>query len=527
MRALLATLLALVTAAPALADAAVSAEKARIRTTGGPADRGWNLWSAGSLGDWFTAAHAGRVTVVVRAAGQKAAGEWPQASVQVGNAFVREFTAGSAEDGEFRFEADVAQGPFAVLVTFLNDFFKDGEDRNLIVREARVEGADLLDHLPSVKELTDADIRRVRMGTFVIETRPGARVKVEQLRHEFGFGTALASQMFLDLTPPAVRRKYEETVLANFNGAVFENALKWPAVEPEQGKLQWQVTDRITEFAAKNALTLRGHCLFWAVDEWVQPWVKALPPKELDAAIAKRISDVLGRYRGRIGEYDVCNEMLHGRFYEGRLGPEATVRMFRLAHEADPDAALYVNDYNILDGVEVARYEEQIARLLDSGAPVGGIGCQEHYSGGVAPYPVVTASLNRLARFGLPIRITEFDIDTADEARKAADLDAFFRTCFAHPSVTGIWQWGFWEGAHWRPRAALWRKDFSPTPAAEAYRALVYSEWWTRWEGTADEHGRCEVPAFFGRHRVTVDDASVEVDLARREKTRTVRIGEK
>lgn len=394
----------------------------------------------------------------------------------------------------------------------------------LATASAQAEG---VDRDPSVKDLTDADIRKHRVGTIVVETAPGARVKVEQIRHEFGFGTALANHLFQDHTPEETRRVYERLVVENFNGAVFENALKWYCVEPEQGKLQWETADRIVGFCEENHLDLRGHCLFWAVDQHVQPWIQALDQDALSKTVSRHVHDVVSRYKGRIPEYDVNNEMLHGQFFEKRLGPQVNVRMFQLAHEVDPDAVLYVNDYNILNGAEVARYEDQIAGLLDAGAPMGGIGCQEHYGEGVASHATIASSLDRLARFGLPIRITEFDIDTADEVRKARGLEDFFRTCFAHPSVTGIWQWGFWEGAHWKPRAALWRKDFSPTPAAEAYRRLVYDEWWTRWEGTADANGRCEVPAFFGRHRVEANGEGAEVVLARRDRTATVRVGVK
>jgi hypothetical protein len=79
--------------------------------------------------------------------------------------------------------------------------------------------------------------------------------------------------------------------------------------------------------------------------------------------------------------------------------------------------------------------------------------------------------------------------------------------------VDGILMWGFWEGAHWRPKAALWKRDFSPTPSADAYRDLVFNRWWTRFEGRAGADGVCRVPAFLGRHRVEAGGKSVEVDL--------------
>ncbi len=79
--------------------------------------------------------------------------------------------------------------------------------------------------------------------------------------------------------------------------------------------------------------------------------------------------------------------------------------------------------------------------------------------------------------------------------------------------------WGFWEGANWIPVSSLYRRDWSPTPAAEAYRNLVFKEWWTNWRGRADERGQCEVRAFFGKHRVVAGDKSALITLRRSEPT--------
>ena len=168
----------------------------------------------------------------------------------------------------------------------------------------------------------------------------------------------------------------------------------------------------------------------------------------------------------------------------------------------------------ISSGGRGPRYVKHIADLIAAGAPVGGIGVQGHFRGRVNPTHV-KKTLDALAKFKLPIKITEFDINTSDEAAKAADLTALYRTCFAHPSVEGILMWGFWEGRHWRPKAALWKRDFTPTPAARAYRKLVFERWWTRWRGKADAGGRCEVPAYFGRHEVRIGAASKQISLPR------------
>ena len=91
-----------------------------------------------------------------------------------------------------------------------------------------------------------------------------------------------------------------------------------------------------------------------------------------------------------------------------------------------------------------------------------------------SPVAKVKATLDTLARFDLPIKITEFDMNTKDEAAKARGVEALYRVCFAHPAVEGVLMWGFWQGRHWRPDAALWKKDWTPTPAAEVYHKLVY-----------------------------------------------------
>jgi hypothetical protein len=85
--------------------------------------------------------------------------------------------------------------------------------------------------------------------------------------------------------------------------------------------------------------------------------------------------------------------------------------------------------------------------------------------------------------------------------------------------------WGFWEGACWRPQAALWKRDWTATPAAEAYRGLVFGEWWTNWEGKANDEGVCEVRAFYGTHEVEAGGEKTEVQLKKADGTARVAVG--
>jgi len=524
MQALLLAL-ACVLAQDAPTEVVLPAAAARIHTTGGPITNGWNLWSNGSVGDWFEVEEAGTVSVTITAAGEAALGEWPRARLEAGSAPAVELTVEGTDFRARRFALELPAGPCPITVTFLNDHSAAGEDRNLLLPELRVSGATLLAEPPTVDELTREAILEHRTGWLVIETTPGAQVRVTQLRHAFPFGTALASPLFTDRVPAETRDAYRRIVLENFNAAVTENALKWPPLEPLAGRPNWRTVDSIVEFCEEHDLRLRGHCLFWANEECVPAWARELSDGELREAIERRLDTVLTRYRGRIDEYDVNNEMLAHDFFARRLGGEVRARMFRRAHELDPDAPLYVNDYSILDGSRLDAYVAQIEGLLAAGAPLGGIGCQGHFRGTVPDPFRLRRALDRLARFGLPIAITELDVENADEAARACELDAVLRSGFAHPAVHGIWLWGFWEGAHWRPDAALWHRDFTPTAAGRAWRELILGEWWTRFEGRADDEGRCEVRAFFGTHRVEAAGQSLEVRLERGAPRAVVRLG--
>jgi hypothetical protein len=144
---------------------------------------------------------------------------------------------------------------------------------------------------------------------------------------------------------------------------------------------------------------------------------------------------------------------------------------------------------------------------------------------------------DRLAQFKLPVRVTEFNfpgqrskyynqrgtrLSDAEEEAKAKAIVDYYRICFAHPACDGILMWGFWEGGNWIPVSSLYRRDWSPTPAATAYRDLIFKEWWTKWQGKTDAQGKCEVRAFFGRHRVTVGGKEITVNLKRAEPSQQV-----
>lgn len=383
----------------------------------------------------------------------------------------------------------------------------------------------------------DEAIRQLRMGTIIIEAAPGTEVQVEQLRHEFWFGAALANQMFSGREDSPDAAQYKKVFLANFNSAVTENALKWHSMERERGRVDYSVVDSILKWTKEHEIPLRGHNIFWGVPRFVPAWQKEMDDRTLRETVKARAHDIGRRYRGRFAEYDLNNEMLHANYYEERLGPMITRDMAQWVREEDPEAVLYLNDYDILTGRRLDDFVVHIRRFLDQGVPFGGIGVQGHLHGDTFDPTALQQALDRLGQFNLPIRITEFNfpgqrskhygqrgtrLTDEEEQAKARALTDYYRICFAHPAVEGILMWGFWEGANWIPVSSLYRRDWSETPAAQAYRDLVYRQWWTSWNGKANAQGRCEVRAFFGKHRVVAGGKEASVDLRRTEQTKTL-----
>ena len=391
----------------------------------------------------------------------------------------------------------------------------------------RAPGADL-----------DASIAQNRMGTLVIKTRPGAKVTVEQIRHEFWFGSTLPTGAFTGRMAPQDIARWKETFLANFNAGVIEGSFKWHEMEPEKGKVNYSIVDSMLAWADQEAIPLRGHCIFWGIPNRVQDWVKQLGDADLRMALEQRARSIGARYRGRFAEFDLNNEMMHANYYAERLGPRITAQMAAWVKEGDPNAKLFVNDYDITTGNRLDDYVKHIRGLLDMGVPLAGIGVQGHLHGDSFDPAALQKALDELAKFNLPIRITEFNfpgqrskyyttgraakLTPEEENAKAEALTRFFRICFAHPAVAGIMMWGFWEGANWIPQSSLYQRDWTPTPAAAAYRRLVFDNWWTRWTGQAGADGQVAVPAFYGKHRVTADGKETVVNLSRAERVKLV-----
>jgi GH35 family endo-1,4-beta-xylanase len=361
------------------------------------------------------------------------------------------------------------------------------------------------------KAETRRAIATIRMGDATVQVldadgKPlaGAGVEAHLESHAFWFGTALSRSMFRPGADTEDAAKYKEIARTHFNSAVHENAAKWYHTQRTGGEPDFADAERVLAWCEENGLRMRGHCIFWGKPRHVPEWQKKLSDDELRKAVLARAERVTRHFRGRIDEWDLNNEMLDTNLYAQRLGEDIILDMARMAHKGNPDVVFYVNDYGILNGSRLPRYVKQIRDLLDRGLPIGGIGVQGHF--GDLPKPeVVKQSLDALAEFGLPIRITEYDCWGGGNHQQRADaLEVVYRVAFAHPAVTGILGWGFWEGRHWKPPAALYARNWTIRPQGRRYKQLVLKEWQTREKGKTDAAGEWTFRGFYGTYRVTV-----------------------
>jgi GH35 family endo-1,4-beta-xylanase len=335
----------------------------------------------------------------------------------------------------------------------------------------------------------------------------GADVAVKMTRHAFGFGSAVSAQGVMDTSENG--DKYREFIRKHFNKVVFENDLKW-------GDWAWEnLPNRQRMFKAydwlhSGGIEVRGHCLVWPGWGNMPPDVKQ--KKDDKAALAKRINDHVteeaAAMRGKLVEWDVINEPYSNHDVQDVLGDDCMVEWFKLARAADANVELFINDYSILSqgGLDTAHqdhYEKTIRFLIEKGAPLDGIGMQGHFGTKLTAPTKMLEILDRFAKLGKQIEVTEFDSDITDEELQADFTRDFHTTLFSHPSVKGILMWGFWESRHWKPNGAMVRKDWTLKPNGQAWVDLVFKQWWTDVKGKADAAGRYAVRGFLGDYEIT------------------------
>ncbi|MEM9752630.1 MAG: endo-1,4-beta-xylanase [Planctomycetota bacterium] len=374
---------------------------------------------------------------------------------------------------------------------------------------------------PDAAWRTEADqrIEQLRKANLTVAlTRPdgtpinNAQVRVLQQEHEFLFGSAVVGNRLAG-NPSSSDAIYRERVLELFNTITLENTLKWQALEGEFGNnFSEAIALDALEWAQDNGLESRGHVIVWPGNNNLPQSIVDLAsdPAAQRQAVLDHVNDLAAKTQGLVRDWDVVNETRTNNDLLQAFGESVMDEWFAAA-DANNDAQLFLNEFGIITGnqgndANRTLYLQTIQGLQQRGAPIDAVGMQGHFS----PNDLtdIEQVWNILDQFhdatGLPISITEFDVNTTDRQLQADYLRDFLTAVFAHEAIDSFVQWGFWENAHWRPDAALFDADWTIRPNGQAYLDLVYDEWWSNLDLATDADGDVETRVFRGEHRVEV-----------------------
>jgi len=260
------------------------------------------------------------------------------------------------------------------------------------------------------------------------------------------------------------------------------NAMKWGPVEPQQGVFDWSDADTLVSFAEAHGQLVRGHTLLWhnQLPTWLTTGVAngTISKSQLMSLLEQHIFTEVGRYKGRIWQWDVANEFFldanpsginPNDFWVSNLGAGIIPQAFKWAHQADPHALLFYNDYNIAgeDGTN-AKSDAVYAwlrQMLDQGVPINGVGNQGHLDTQFGFSGIqMTSDLQRYGALGLKVAITEADVRTfvnnATDQVPTDNLAVFAQpyefsqmmlAALAVPEVISFTVWGFVDADSWVP----------------------------------------------------------------------------
>jgi endo-1,4-beta-xylanase len=299
----------------------------------------------------------------------------------------------------------------------------------------------------------------------------------------FGSGSVKASESTSDDRPPNyfTDPRYGATLAEQFNSLSPENEFKWNMVQPEEGVFDFAGLDRLVEFAEAHGMEVKAHS---GISRSFNPdyLVAKTDPAEFHQAVVDHFETIMQRYSGRMDRWDVVTEpfttfggsgLEHNLFYE-RMGPDYVAEAFRIAHEADPTAKLFINE-NLVEFYPAKRQElyDLVAGMVADGVPIDGVALQMHETFVGSVPGVLTDIVNSYRALGLEVSISELDVHTYDPLSQAQIYGDVVAEALA-AGITDISVWGFTD-KHlytWLPGAkpTMFDEEFQPKPAYFAVR---------------------------------------------------------
>ena len=303
---------------------------------------------------------------------------------------------------------------------------------------------------------------------------------------QYKFGTVVQEAFWNGNKPAAESATYIARFKELYSYGVTAQSGRMQNINPSRNVFNWADLDLLLNWSEANNIKIKYHRF---ASEAVPDWYSYLNEADSLTYLEAYVRNVTRRYKGRIFMYDVANHPIYfGDEYSymgtglGRV--DAITRIFNWAREEDSDAILIINEQYITTVPSIRqKYIQLIQELLAAGAPIDGIGIMEHF-GIDAKIPsdaTINNALNELDVLGLPIYVTEFDLDISRINPNAVfvadgitydtwwDYQAYayphyYQLVMSHPSVASIASWGFYDGYIWRAGAGLFDTSFNPKP---------------------------------------------------------------
>ena len=316
-----------------------------------------------------------------------------------------------------------------------------------------------------------------------------SRIRVmwtEEPLREVAQGRGLAIGACVDARALRLDPQYSATLSREFNSITPENALKFGPLSPEPGKYDFTQADALVAFAEQHNMAVRGHVLVW--HRQLPDWLRRPEPdkEELTRVLINHVRTVVGRYAGRIATWDVVNKAVardgkpRDSIWWRIIGPDYIRIAFEAAHEADPRALLFYNDYGLeASPAQVDAIYALLARLRTQ-APIHGIGMQMHLR--LSDWDQLNGLIQRVAQaksLDLKVHITELDVrlpikmppTPLELGEQAAIFGNIVKMCLATPQCDSITFWGVTDRYSWVPdtfpgegAALLFDAEYAPKP---------------------------------------------------------------
>lgn len=254
----------------------------------------------------------------------------------------------------------------------------------------------------------------------------------EATKGKFLFGVAVNAQQVNGVNPIET-----ELIAKEFSAIVPENCMKPQPIHPEENRYNWDDADKFVAFGEKNKQAVTGHCLIWhsQIGRWffIDAEGKDVSPEVLKERMHQHIATVVGRYKGRIKGWDVVNEAFedngtyrNSKFYQ-ILGKDFIKYAFQFAHEADPNAELYYNDYNVETPAKCDAIVELVKELKADGCRIDAVGSQAHWHMNSPTLEATENSIQKLKAAGVKVLYTELDISILPSPYEGANIAANFK----------------------------------------------------------------------------------------------------